>query len=171
MPNMANMVNKHNARLVREKDQNHTTRSCNCRNRDSCLLHGNCLIQCSVYKASVIDRNSHSEYVGTFEGPFKDRFNNHTKSFRNRKYESDTELSKLIWALKDKGENPTVKWSVAATTSAYNSGSRKCDLCLSEKLLIALHHGYKLINKRSKILNKCRHTNKLLLKNFKIRLK
>ena len=60
-------------------------------------------------KGSVIGRNSQSEYVGTCEGPFKDRFDNHTKFFRNRKYESDTELSKLIWALKGKGENPTVK--------------------------------------------------------------
>ena len=163
------MVNKHNARLLREKDQN--DRSCNCRYRDSCPLDGNCLTKCSVYKASVIGRNSQSEYVGTCEGPFKDRFNNHTKSFRNRKYESDTELSKLIWDLKDKGEDPSVKWSVAATTSAYNSGSRKCDLCLSEKLLIALNHGNNLINKRSEILNKCRHANKFLLKNFKRRLK
>ena len=34
MPNMANMVNKHNVRILREKDKN--DRSCNSRNRDSC---------------------------------------------------------------------------------------------------------------------------------------
>ena len=38
------------------------------------------------------------------EGPFKDRYNNHTKSFRKRKYKLDTEFSKLIWAVKAKGE-------------------------------------------------------------------
>ena len=35
-------------------------------------------------------------------------------SFRNKGYEKGTELSKHVWYLKDKGEDFTIKWSVAA---------------------------------------------------------
>ena len=40
-------------------------------------------------------------YYSAVKGEFKFRYNNHTKSFRNRYYEDDTELSKYIWKLKN----------------------------------------------------------------------
>ena len=40
-------------------------------------------------------------YFGLVEVSFKSSYNNHTKSFRFRRYEHDTELSKHIWSLKD----------------------------------------------------------------------
>ena len=33
---------------------------------------------------------------------FKDRFDNHKKAFNNKSYLLDTELSKEVWAIRDK---------------------------------------------------------------------
>ena len=38
-----------------------------------------------------------------------------------------------------------------------------CSLCLNEKLKIVLHRDSNMLNRRTKILNKCRHKNKYAL--------
>ena len=60
---------------------------------------------------------------------------------------------------------------VIITTQPYKSGTRKCDLCDSEKLLIIKNLSGNLVNKKSELVSKCRHQNKFLLKNFKSRLR
>ena len=67
---------------------------------------------------------------------FKTRYNNHSMPFRNTVYEKDSELSRYVWNLKDKGESFTIKWSVAATPSPYICSSKRCALSLMKKLLI-----------------------------------
>ena len=79
----------------------------------------------------------------------------------------DTELLKYIWMLEDKEEEFTLKLSIAAKASPYNKSSKKCDLCISEKLLIAKADPKTLLNKRSEIISKCRHRNKFRLKRYK----
>ena len=108
-----------------------------------------------------------SFYYGAFEGEFKLRYNNHTKSFRNRFYEHDTELSKYIWKLEDLGKTLILKWSIAAYASPYRSGTRPFDLCLIETYIIARADQERLLNKRTEFISKCRHRNKFLLKNVK----
>ena len=51
----------------------------------------------------------------------------------------------------------------------YVCGSRKCDLCICEKLLIARADPNVLLNKRDELVSKCRHRNKFTLKCFKDR--
>ena len=84
----------------------------------------------------ITNKDSHINY-GANDGELKSWFNNHTNSFRHRHYEQDTERSKHIWKLKDKGINFKVKWSVAAYASTYRCGSRRCDLHLTEEYFIA----------------------------------
>ena len=48
-------------------------------------------------------------------------------------------------------------------------GTRKCDLCLCEKLMIARANSASLLNKRDELVSKCRHMNKFTLKCFKNR--
>lgn len=95
------------------------------------------------------------------------RYNNHNKSFNNRKYQSETELSSYIWNLKDKNTQFSIKWRTAATAQPYRCGSRRCDLCLTEKVIIVTSDPDKCINKRDELVSKCRHQNKYKLKNFK----
>ena len=105
-------------------------------------------------------------YIGASE-KFKERFRNHTKSFRHRIYASETELSKYIWELKDKNIDFEIKWDILKRTNGYNKISKSCSLCLMEKFMICNYkHKDKLLNKRSELVSKCRHVNKHLLKYF-----
>ena len=130
-------------------------------------MDGNCLQNYFVYQAQVDSANSRNYYLGTSEDEFKTRYNYHTMSPRNKGNEKKTELSKYVWKLKDKGEDFIIKWSIAAKASPYICGSKRCDLRLTEKLVIAKADPRTLLNKRSEIVSKCRHRNKFALKRFR----
>ena len=106
-------------------------------------------------------------YCGTCEKSFKERYNNHKSSFRNKSCQKSTELSNYIWKLKENGKNYTINWLIAMKPQPYIYGMRKCDLCLCKKLLIAKANSASLLNKHSKFVSKCHHMNKLILKCFK----
>ena len=67
---------------------------------------------------------------------FKERYNSHTASFRNKNLKKITELSKYTWELKNNNITYDLKWSIAYKAHPYTRGTRKCDLCLTEKLVI-----------------------------------
>ena len=87
---------------------------------------------------------------------------NTIKSFRNPRYRKNTELSKAIWDLKDKNIGYTIDWKVITRAESYISGSKSCNLCLTEKVCILQKPDS--INKRSELISKCRHMNKFLIK-------
>ena len=133
-----------------------SSESCNCRNRNNCPLDGKCFTPNIIYKAQMTSNQPNYNqkiYIGTTETDFKHRFNNHTKSFNLEHHENDTELSKEYWATKRSHFTPIVTWRII----------RKCYLCLNEKLEIASYKGDNLLNKRSELINKCRHQNKFTL--------
>ena len=164
MPNVAQIIKGHNAKLLRNEPQQS---ECNCNNQDNCPLDGQCRIKCIVYKATVTSTDGEKIYFGTSDPEFKKRERNHRKAFRNRQYENDSELSKYIWKIKDDNLNYTVKWDIEKRCSPYRSGSRKCDLCAKEKVCIARCNHPGLLNKRSELISKCRHRNKFSLKNVR----
>ena len=161
-PNMANIIKAHNCKVLENTDVT-PERSCNCRNKTNCPMNGKCLSSCIVYKAEVKTETSTHTYFGTSEGEFKTRYNNHSKSFRLRKYANETELSKLVWSLKDNGVEFTIDWAVAAKALPYKGGTRRCDLCLTEKTCIIRANHKGLMNKRTELISKCRHRNKFSL--------
>ena len=126
--------------------------------------------KCIVYKADVITNKDNHIHFGASDREFKFRYNNHPNSFRHRHHEQETELSKHFWKLPDKGINFNVKWSVAAYASTYRRESRKCDLCLTEKYVIARANHKNLLNKITELISECRHRNKYILKNIKYQL-
>ena len=103
----------------------------------------------NLNQADVITNKESHIHDGASDGEFKSRYNNHTNSFRHRRHEQDTKLSKHIWKIQDKGINFNVKWSVAAYASTYRCGSRRCDLCLTEKYVTARANHKNLLNKRT----------------------
>ena len=111
-----------------------------------------------VYEAKVPTDNNFKLYYGTCEGEFKSRFYNHTKAFQDRG--NETEFSKYIWQLKDESKS----WSIFMYATPYKCGARRCDLCLTEKYVIARADQEHLLNKRTEIISKCRHRNKFLIK-------
>ena len=169
MPNMGAIIKQHNARTCgAERDGGSQTKRCNCRNPEQCPLDGRCLTKRIVYKATVETNSSRTPrvYIGSTETSFKQRYANHLMSFRKERYENQTELSKHIWSLKRDGNNFRVRWEVLRKAPAYSCLSKRCDLCLTEKLMILSADKSVLLNKRSEIISKCRHQNKFCLSKF-----
>ena len=101
MKNMSSIIKQHNVNIISAKSNKKS--SCNCRNKECCLFKGYSLRECIVYEVKILIEDNFKLYYGTWEGQFKSRFGNHTKSFRDRG--NETELSNYIWQLKDKSKN------------------------------------------------------------------
>ena len=161
MKNINSVIKAHNDSVIRSHQQTESTtpeRTCNCRVPAECPLLGNCLAKSIVYKATVTHGDTASTYIGLAGGTFKDRYRNHTKSFRHSKYEKDTELSKYIWDLKKEEIGYTVKWDILKRSNTFKRATGQCNLCLEEKLAIITYKG-RIINRRSELISKCRHRN------------
>ena len=52
------------------------------------------------------------KYIGKSSTRFIERFRNHKKAVKTKKYKKDSELSKKIWELKDNGVNYNVEWKI-----------------------------------------------------------
>ena len=67
---------------------------------------------------------------------FKTRYNNlnHISSFKNRKQENSTGLSKHGWDWKRENNPLEIKWSIASLATHYQKEINKCQLCLTEKI-------------------------------------
>ena len=92
--------------------------------------------------------------------------NNHTQSIRHEKYEHSTELSRHLWTLKREGKAYDIDWSIHKRASAFSNASRKCQLCIAEKVAIITAEKESTLNKKSELVSKCRHENKFYLSNF-----
>ena len=166
--NVERIIKSHN-RNVTSKDQA-IIPPCNCRNKDNCPLNGKCRSSNAVYKCDVITPNQPSKtYIGLAEGEWKKRYNNHTQSITHKRYAKSTTLSSYIWEIKDNHHvTPSLSWSIVKSVPAYSNLTKRCLLCLHEKLAIITYpRPDELLNKRSELISKCRHENKFLLANYK----
>ena len=51
--------------------------------------------------------------------------------------DTNTKLATYVWDKRDEGvEIKEVKWEILKKCQKYEPGGRKCDVCLSEKLII-----------------------------------
>ena len=165
--NMSQIVKGHNNKILYEKEKEVTR--CNCKKKDQCPLNGNCQIKSVIYNCDIKSKSTTTKkYIGLTEGPWKIRHAAHRHSFNNEERKKDTALSKHAWELKYKNEMPELIWSILRQVPAYSNTSKKCNLCLREKLeIITYENRNELLNKNSELISKCRHENKFLLKNFK----
>ena len=170
---MDRIIKNHNTKLTREEDEQDQEkegkkRECNCRDRQDCPMKGNCLSESVVYQAVVKDNGGDNTrtYIGLTEGTFKQRYYGHTSSFKHEKQEKSTGLSKYIWQQKRLNKEYSIEWSVLRKARAYSNITKKCDLCLTEKLMISNAEKKTSLNKRSELVSKCRHENKYLLQNL-----
>ena len=175
-----NCIDNHNRRILSPPQANVTAttaateinkteinKTCNCRQKNTCPLDGNCLQSSVIYQATVTHRNSNKTeaYIGLTENEFKTRYRNHTASFRHAKHKNSTELSKHIWNLKDNNIDHFISWRILSSNSPYSSSSKRCNLCLKEKFLIICRPELSTLNKRNELVSSCRHRNKALLRN------
>ena len=140
---------------------------CNCRSTNEYPSQNKYLTPQTVYHANVKNcTNDEKFYSGVSETPFKERFENHKTEFCYAKYRNSTQLSTYIWQLRDLQMTPKVSWEIAAV-SKCETRIDSCKLCLTEKLfIIKSFDNNQLLNKKSELVNTCRHKNKLLLKSL-----
>ena len=88
------------------------------------------------------------------------------ETFNNIKYQTDTELSNEYWNIISANKTSNISWEILGTHKSYNQSSKRCLLCLIEKLAIAPHGDDNMLNKRSEVISKCRHRNKYMPANY-----
>ena len=161
MPNIKKIIQSHNSKVLNQKEPE--AKTCNCRKKEKCPMKGNCLASCLVYKAEVSTNRDKKVYYASCGGTFKERYNNHNTSFTHKHRKEDTKLSQYIWDLKSKKKQYEIAWNIVKKCAPYHPSSKRCDLCITEKLIIIQAKEEGLLNKRSEIANKCRHSNKFSL--------
>ena len=165
MKNLNSIISSHNALQLKTNNDNNSL--CNCRNQESCPLQGKCLTRNVSYQATVTSKGDIKTYIELLEIPLKERYRNHIKDFNNSKYRNSTEVTKHIWQLKENNKDFEMDWKIVKrTNSVQNSG--RCNLWLYEKLFIITSiDDRRLLNKRSELISKCRHKNKVLVGSLK----
>ena len=142
---------------------------CNCREKGECHIDGNCQTMDAVYDSRATSSEPQKIYFGLAEGKLKQRYYNHKKSFNHKRYSHATTLSSYVWDLKETLDaTPMLNWSAVRCATPYLNISKKCLLCLHEKLVIIIYpRQHELLNKRSELFCKWRHENKYLSKKFR----
>ena len=168
-PNMKQIVTGHNTHIIetnkQEKEQTNTkTCSCPKAKKKSCILGGKCILEGIVYQATVKESKTNitETYIGLTADPFKNRYGNHLKSFRHKKYISDSELSKHIWKLKDENKSYTISWKIIDRGKSFNPNTKICQLCTREKYYIIYRPELCTLNNNNELGTHCRHKRKLL---------
>ena len=140
MNNTKQIINNHNKRMLTASIQTddssaaantiNNNKTCNCRQKNTYPLDGNCL-QSSIHYQTIVtrkDNNTKETYIGLTENDFKTRYRNHTASFCHAKHRNSTELSKHIRTLKDDNNEYLISWRILSSHSPYNSSSKRRNL-------------------------------------------
>ena len=166
MPNIKTKVNTHN-RVILRNTPSKNVKSCNCQQKESCPMDGDCIKESLVYYATIScnDKNyKPKRYKGSCKPSFKKRCSNQKKLFNVPFYKHDTKLSTEYWNVKMKQLNPQISWKIKGIYKSYNPTSKPCNLCLRENLEILDKPDKNVLNKRSEIISQCRYKNKYRLK-------
>ncbi len=95
MDNMNTVIKNHNKSIMNEKPQP-PPNPCDCNNKNSCHLSGNCQVKPVIYKATVTTQQDEMSYIGLYETTSKSKWSNHKSSFNLEHKRKETELSKYI---------------------------------------------------------------------------
>ena len=157
--NLQLVINGHNAKINKKlhNENDPPLPECKC-GENPCILQEGCHSENIVYQATLTEENGQKHtYVGLCSPPFYTRFRNHRKSFNNRNYSTETELSKCVWNLKDRNVRYDLSWKIVDRGKPYDPHSKSCQLCLKEKYIIIFKPEYSTLNTRDEIASTCRH--------------
>ena len=132
MKNINSVISSHNKSILNPRT---TSFGCNCQEKESCPLNGECLASQVVYRATVTNavNEDMKKYIGLADTTFKERHSNHKRYFKYQKYRNCAELTKYVWELKEKNIAPIIKWEILSKVYG-NPKQNMCILCSTEKL-------------------------------------
>lgn len=163
MPNIKNIIDQKNKKILNNNQTEQNTKNCNCRKNEECPINGKCREKNIVYQATVTTGTKTETYVGLTDNEFKIRYANHKQSFSKKILKNSTELSKYIWTLKNNNQEYKIKWKIIGRANTYTNKSKECNLCLLEKYFIICQKEKATLNKKSELISTCRHRKKYLL--------
>ena len=167
LPSFGKLIAGHNAKVTSPITINLKEENCNCRGKKKtgCVMEGSrCLDKGTVYQAEVTAQGKPKEkYVGIAAPPWKERFRNHTASFKHIEKRKNTKLSGYIWKLKEEGLAYEIKWKTLARCQPFRASSNSCRLCLREKFILMHHSELASLNSRDEFYSGCLHKHSLLL--------
>ena len=144
-------------------------KDCTCVRGAPCPLEGVCNRKDLVYKAAITNNSTKVKYTyfGQTSTTFKERLSTHKYSFTHIGAKNQTELSKLLWEFKSRGEPYNLEWKLVKFATSYKPGNKYCKLCISEINSILFFNDSEsvLVNKREEFLNKCIHRLKWKIEN------
>ena len=170
------IISSHNAKILtkyrKRNNVNEEEKLCNCQaGVQSCPLDGKCLSKAIVYKATVTASDGEVKtYTGCTEPPFKKRQYRHRSDTSDKKYRTCTRLAGYYWKKNFEGvaiDRDAYQWERVKKCFAYQPSAKKCDVCLSEKLLIMKNRDPRSLNKRTELMNSCLHRWKYRFRNWK----
>ena len=115
MPNMKNIINAHNKKLINHA-KDIITRTCHCTRKHQCWFNEKCLTNNALCNVSIT-RNK--DYYDVSETTFKLRYANHKKKFSNIKYQTDTEISNKYWNIISTNKTLNISWEILGTHKWY----------------------------------------------------
>ena len=112
MNNVSQIIKQRNRNVSNKKQKQTSPCNCSCRNKNVCLLNGNCKVQNVIYKCTVSATQTFKQrvYLGIVERNWKKRLHNNRQSFKDKKHKNDTALSSYLWDLK-KNHNQIPKFT------------------------------------------------------------
>ena len=138
---------------------------CNCDDGE-CPVEGRCKVKGVIYQASVHTQNQETfKYIGLTEKELIQQIQKHNSSFRRHDPRNSTSLSKKVLELQRNHVLFEVKWKILEVASPYSAGRSQCRLCNTEIYYILFKPDDSNLNSRQELSNKCRHQNKLKLRN------
>ena len=164
--NKKSIINSHNKKVLHQNRPCSNEQKSHCIKKELCPLNVNCQAENIACEATITcNEQTYGEniYIGIGETTSKKRYSNHKRSFNLAVYKNDTELSKEFGKIKRRNSVPEIKWRILTKCFPLNHSSLRCNLCLNDKLEIALFKGNNILNKRTELIAKCRHVNKNIL--------
>ena len=158
---MEKIISGRNSEIL--KNEEVPPRKCNCPKNKTCPLNGQCLEDCIIYHAKVIQSdNKNRNYIGLTSTDFKARLGQHKQTFKDQG-KSQTSLSNHIHDLKNSKIDFKIQWNIVDRGKSFTPVSNVCTLCNKEKFHILFNSRLADLNSKSEFFSHCRHKRSRLL--------
>ena len=161
-PNLKQIITGHNKKIQNLQNPSDPDKTCKC-TAEPCPVGGQCHQEGVIYQAVIshTDPDSKEElvesYLGMTANSFKVRYTSHKSSFKLKHKYAETEASKYVWKLKDKGIQYKVHWRILDRAKPFSPISRKCKLCTLERYYLLFKKDLHTLNSDSEFAHDCTH--------------